>query len=593
MASLSLPTPADPTADPAQTVLLIAGFGDPVAEDYADFVRRAGQPVVDGEDKSSFLSTSAVVVFLPRRLTNANRAAMDELLARSAERRAESLTLVSSVRVHLGDPEAAAVEAYAFDRARGLRSRTVIVRAGHILAPHSRLTARLRRFAGCFPLVPQRLRTCFLKGDELFAMIEAVRQKPRTRRLYTLLGPNRPWRELLAEHHSRGFFSGCLTVVCAILSLLLLGQVAAFLFGLLARRRPALSAWNFDTLRPGSLRELVALANPYNRRYVQVVGYNNGVTHFGHRYPGRTIVSTVCCNRVSRTPPPNPLPEAGRGSEHPLIRADCGVTVRKALDFLAGSEQELYVIPNYSYVCLGTAFFVPIHGSASDFSTLADTITEAVLYDPATDRVTRTARDEPLFRENVYNSKSDVVVLQLFVRVKPKSHYYLCQQELESASADELLQALRDPEATNVEVRKSRAGDSKVRLLRFYNNPGNTQSPVQELPRDRLGRLWDRLEENAVTSFLMHALTRHLAFHVELFFTDEEFRTFWETNRSLPLRKIQLRYIHRDGFPSSPFRDHDCVSADLFMFRWRRRQFEAYLKQTFAVVRSNPGKHST
>ena len=115
---------------------------------------------------------------------------------------------------------------------------------------------------------------------------------------------------------------------------------------------------------------------------------------------------------------------------------------------------------------------------------------------------------------------------------------------------------------------------------------------VVEIPRDSIGRLWDRLEENALTSFLMHALTRWFAWHVELFFTAEEFKTFWQTHRSLPLRKIQLRYIRRDGLPHSPFCEHDCVSADMFMLRWSRKKFEAYLKETFAVVRSNPGKHS-
>src|SRR5262249_53076293 len=117
-------------------------------------------------------------------------------------------------------------------------------------------------------------------------------------------------------------------------------------------------------------------------------------------------------------------------------------------------------------------------------------------------------------------------------------------------------------------------------------------SPVLELPRDALGRLWDRLEENSVTSFLMHALTRHFAWHVELFFTDGEFVIFWEGHRALPLRKLQLRYIRRDDMPYSPFREQDCVSVDLFMLRRHRRHFEAYLKQTFAVVRTNPGKHS-
>jgi hypothetical protein len=90
----------------------------------------------------------------------------------------------------------------------------------------------------------------------------------------------------------------------------------------------------------------------------------------------------------------------------------------------------------------------------------------------------------------------------------------------------------------------------------------------------------------------MHALTRYLAWHVELFFTEDEFATFWATRQAVPLRKIQLRYIRRDGMPHSPFRDHDCVSCDMFMFRRHRSKFEAYLKQTFAVVRANPGKHS-
>src|SRR5262249_59090433 len=146
--------------------------------------------------------------------------------------------------------------------------------------------------------------------------------------------------------------------------------------------------------------------------------------------------------------------------------------------------------------------------------------------------------------------------------------------------------------ATNVEIRKSSAARDEVTVARYYRDPGEAPSPVLELPRDALGRLWDRLEERAVTSFLMHALTRHLAWHVELFFTADEFATFWATHRDLPLRKIQLRYLRRDGFPHSPCRDHDCVSADLFLFRPYQRRFEDYLKRTFAVVRSNPGKHS-
>jgi hypothetical protein len=130
-----------------------------------------------------------------------------------------------------------------------------------------------------------------------------------------------------------------------------------------------------------------------------------------------------------------------------------------------------------------------------------------------------------------------------------------------------------------------------VTIARYYTGSAQAAAAL-ELPRDRLGRLWDRLEENPVTSWLMHALTRHLAWHVELFFSADEFARFWDSHRTLPLRKVQVRHIRRDGWLHSPFRAHDCVSVDLFMFRWQRGPFEHYLKATFGSVRSNPGKHS-
>src|SRR5262249_48829264 len=155
----------------------------------------------------------------------------------------------------------------------------------------------------------------------------------------------------------------------------------------------------------------------------------------------------------------------------------------------------------------------------------------------------------PAFREHVFNLQADVLLLRLHLRAKPKSRYYVRRETVKDPGSGELLGTLRDGRATNVEVRKSSASSDTVTVSRYYQDPGATPSRVLELPRDALGRLWDRLEENPVTSFLMHALTRHFAWHVELFFTAEEFATFWEGHRALPLRKLQLRYIRRDGMP--------------------------------------------
>ena len=83
---------------------------------------------------------------------------------------------------------------------------------------------------------------------------------------------------------------------------------------------------------------------------------------------------------------------------------------------------------------------------------------------------------------------------------------------------------------------------------------GTHADAALELPRDSIGRLWDWLEENPVTSFLFHGLTRLLAHHVELFLSDAEFASFSDTHGKLPIHNIQLRFIRRDGCPHSQFR---------------------------------------
>lgn len=264
----------------------------------------------------------------------------------------------------------------------------------------------------------------------------------------------------------------------------------------------------------------------------------------------------------------------------------------KRLDFLALKNQELYVVPNYSYVCLGTSFFVPIHGSAVDFSTVADTICRVVLYDPDCDRMVSAARHEEAFRANVYDQRSRSVLLRVYLLTKPKSTYFVHRETLTGASAGDVLSALCDQQATNVEIRQASAASDKITVSRYFKERGDTSSPALELPRNALGRLWDRLEENPISSYLMHALSRRVAWHTELFFTPAEFAVFWQTRGQLPLRKIQLRYLRRDGLPHSPCRDEDCVSADLFIFRWNRSRFLEYLTETFSTVRTNPGKHS-
>jgi hypothetical protein len=535
---------------------------------------------------SDGLAVDNVVVFLPSRLTQTTRTRLEQVFVKAAQGSANSVLLIGTARSHYDPRTSTSVEAFAKTSSQSFGLRTILIRTNPVVASRSRTSRYLRRFAAWYPLAPRWLRGACVDELELFTAIESLRQAPRSRQLYTLLGSNLPWAERLRASASPGVFSSVLTRFAHLLALLQFGQFLALALCLLVRFRPGLGVLVGATVQPSSRRELVALANRFNRRHIQVVGYNNGVTHFGHCYPGRTVVTTVGCRHL-------------RHADSGAIQAECGVTIRRARDYLAGFAQELYVVPNYSYVCLGTAFFVPIHGSAADYSTVGETIIEAVFYDPTSDRVIRARRNDATFRKLLFNLQSDWIVLQLCLIVKPRSPYFARVQTLEAASADDILLALTDPQASNVEIRKAQAAASEVTLSQYYDRPvessaGKDQAvpDLLELPRDRLGRVWDRLEENPISSFLMHALVRHFAWHVELFFTEDEFRIFWNTHSSQPLRKIQLRRIRRDGFPNSPFRDSNFISADLFFWRRDRAAFEAYVKQSFPSVRSNPGKHS-
>jgi hypothetical protein len=612
--------------------VLIAGFGNTVAADFAAFANQRSQggaivvadakvrQLVDAPIRSLaidelFLSTrhantehrpvDSLILFISPHLTADERRQIDDLIAIAHRCQARFLGIISTFRVHLDDPGVVEVENDVVSRAAKLFDRVAVFRPGHVLSGHSPLAGVLDRLAPFYPLIPRSLTCCFVEGTELFLAVEAERLKENRRararepwqgaetttiplapgrpvsvknRAYTILGENRPWRDILVRHRATGPGPFLKTAVSTLLSWLMIGHAIAFVFTLLARVWPWMRQWNVQTLRPRSLGELLALCHRHNISHVRVVGYNNGVAHFGHRHPGKTIVSTVRCRRMAFAGP------------HTL-KTDAGATVRNALDCLARSHQELYVVPNYSYVCLGTSFFVPIHGSAVDYSTVADTICKVVLYDPDTDRIMSAARTETAFREHVYNQQSRAVLLRLYIRAKAKSRYFVHRETLENPSAPELLAALHDPRATNVEIRQSHAASTRVTVARYYTELDENSSPALELPRDALGRLWDRLEENPVTSYLMHALSRRVAWHTELFFTPEQFDLFWRTHGQLPLRKIQLRYLRRDGLPHSPCRDNDCVSADLFMFRMSRHRFFDYLENAFTTVKTNPGKH--
>jgi hypothetical protein len=590
-AAVNLPERATEAAS-GDGVLLIVGGTDPMIADFAAFAGRAGMyaVVIPTESFSRVALSaacqgrrvSAAVVVPDRHSPTKEQAALDEVITAITEGKVERVCVVSSFRAHFGDRAAAATEARVLDRLKESAAQTTLFRPSHVLSLRSRTSAALRALWFCHPLVPKRFTSCFVQGDELFAAILQELSVPilRNGATYALLGPNRPWRDLLREHADHNPARRGLAAAAMVLGMLGVGWLAGLLFSLCAWLFGGLRPWNFDTLRPSSIAELLVLYNKYNYRHVKVVGYNNGAVHFGQRHPGRTVLTTVRCNMRARV----------RG---PVAEFDAGVTIHQATEVLAGAGKELCVLPNYSYVCLGTSFFVPIHGSASDFSTLGDTITKILLFDPVADRFVRAGRDDSTFADHAYNLASPALLLRLNVRIKEKSEYFLERSRLEAPSGEEVLGILQDERPANVEIRKLRAADQAVDVYRYFTQaPNGGCGGALPFPRDSIGRLWDRLEANPISSVLFHGFARRFLYHVELFVPPEEFDAFWKTHGILPLTKMQFRYIRRDGLPHSPFARHDCVSVDVLMRKKHKRTFDAYIKEKFGAVQFNPGKHS-
>ncbi len=525
-------------------------------------------------------SISRLVLFLPQKATKSFAAVVNRCVAIAVQNAGCRVCLVSSFRVQYGDEVLTGLEESIRTRFQNIGAHVVVLRKGHVTDSDRGAPAAWGRFAAWHPLIPPGMTSVFLSRNELAAAIDWISQtKPgRRHRNLTLLGRRRLVRDVLAESVEPGLMASCILALAHVLSWLQVGRIAGLVFLAVARFRPALACWQVSTLYPGTTSELLSLYNPLNQHHVALAGYNTGVTHFGWKYPDKTVVRTTSSGRLVRV-----------GERR--LTVDAGVLLKQVIGQLRARGKELYVVPNYSYISLGTTFMVPVHGSGSEVSTLGDSIEQVVVYDPATDRILRLRRGDEQFGRVMYNPSSGVLVLRLQLRIREQSRYFIRCSRLENPTAADIWQAFADPAASNIELRQSRAADQFVYVRKYYTTPGDDGESL-EIPRDSIGRLWDRLEENPVSSWLFHTYVRKCWFHVELFLDEREFEIFWNAHATLPLSKLQLRLVKRDGLSHSPFGDGDRISVDIFMKRASSAAFISFMKEHLPHARFNPGKHS-
>jgi hypothetical protein len=521
-----------------------------------------------------------IVLFLPAVSTMEIQRVVDRCATIAGQPPHAEVCVVGTVNIRDGADRLTPFEESVVARFREIGAKTTLVRTGFVVDPAWQWPVPLAALCRLFPLVPMGAAGAFLERGELFAALDRVVSSARNVRFgrVALLGASRPWREMLRDYVHPCPITTVVTSLAWLLSWLQIGRLCYWSYLLIARANPRWRRWLFATLDPQSVAELLSLCHPVNRRHIALAGYNTGVVHFGWKYPGCTVVRTIGSGRQIRV---------GRGT----IIADAGILLKRAIRELRDKSQEFFVVPNYSYVSLGTAFMVPVHGSGSEVSTLGETIEQVSAYDPSQDKIVRLRRGDDQFGRCLYNPASGLIVLRLRMRVRKQSRYFVKKSELAAPSAADAWQAFADPAAANIELRKSRAKDPAVSVSKYYTTSAGDPQTL-EIPRDSIGKLWDRLEENAMTAWAFHTLVRKFGFHVELFLDEREFAIFWESHTTLPLSKLQLRLMRRDALPESPFGDCDRISIDIFMKRKDSAAFISFMKEHLPHARFNPGKHS-
>lgn len=515
-------------------------------------------------------------------------------------RRVQCVVVVESLAIHQSDSHAIAIENFLIQALKPLVSRLSLLRTGHLCwngADALSVPVWLRR------LLPEHLTSTFVELSHLQTAIDDLLSPEESSNGAGMLfrvpclrisipGRRIPLREspasLTSDNPSRRIeksttrtqvpsagkpsFIGLALRRLAGISALLLKAVSPFLQQLTPCE-----------LRPRTMQELLSLCHRYSQTDIQIAGYNNGVHHFGWEFPGKTVVSTTRIEgriRVSRD----------------RITADAGKTLFDCIQALKSTDREFCVVPNYSFIAMGTLFFVPIHGSGSRVSTMGETIENVLLYHCETGEFVSARRGSSVFQDAMYHRSSPWIALRLTLRTQTRQNLKVETKILEDPSSAELCDQLRNPEASHVEIRKTRAADSKVTVRAYYSgeqaDSGSAQRTTTDLPRDQIGRLWDRIEQTPVLSTLFHWYVRTCAFHTELLLTAQEFEVFWAHHRSLPVSKIQIRQMNQDGMLHSPCRSENLVSVDLFMSRRNHDVFCRFISDYLPNARHNPGKQS-
>lgn len=507
-----------------------------------------------------------------------------------------------------------------------------ILRPSVVLGDGLSWTRILSRIAPFGNWIPKRVTRSFTSIEEVCGQVVRLIDGDSTSTTITVLGKRRPLGEqaiasvqnttdqtrpfrFLDPVYVRILIAGVLSISLtaawwsssAILLACALALVGLLGITFLPRVVATTASWVSDyfagfavrTFQPESERDLLSLAQECNTD-IRIRGYDNQGLYFLN--PGGLRSTTVSLRKLDQV--------IELDTNRNVVHVQAGIHFGTLLRFLESHGKWLANYPNYHFISVGACIATPVHGSNLAFPFIADLVESVRVYDRNRDRVLSVGPNDELFHRLIFSPETlrGSVILSAELRITDRQKYVLNSRSVpvENLKFDftdgRILGQSNDVnqescQHSEVRINAPSSSHATIQSYRQVSDPSECEkrgdNELLSIKADSIGRKWNLLQSNAVTSACTSSIARGFL-NFEWFFSPEDFETFWKAlhvGKSRPgFYKLLIRYNRVNQHLSTPF--HGTISIDITVLNhpWaRRRGVELY--QQFRPL-EHRGKYS-
>ena len=475
-----------------------------------------------------------------------------------------------------------------------------IVRPSVVLGDQLLWDRILRKIANVYPLIPGNFTRSFVDVNEITETIKGIIEGRMESKTITLLGQRQSLREMArrySSHKDSGklWLGGGILLVALFAYLIVglhsrlaegvfLGLLAAWLLGtavlkyLVPEIHEYFAGFKYYRFYPETEDEVISLCHTSNKNVV-IKGYDNKAKYYHEKSPAQyTHVVLEHFNRVRRL-----------DLEKHVVGVEAGICFADLLEFLTRYNRWLANYPNYHYITAGACILCPVHGSSIQYPFMADLVQSFRYYDRRKDEIIELSRNDKEFDTITFNRDliNQIVVLTMDLRISNRVRYRLETEKLGINELDfaQLFDSLDHDKHLEVRVNSLRNPHAYVQTYSSidYANESSERKGLQAIKADAIGRKWNLMRRNFLTSVMTQVISRPYV-NFEWFFTREEFKRFWDEvvaqKQTYRFFKLLIRFNAATAPTSNPY--YNTVSIDVSvlntpeMLRRCRKLYDCY-----------------